>query len=432
VKFVFGAKIGSGGFGVVLHATRTEDSLPFAVKQLAPQHLDDEEVVRRFRREVRIQRGLTHPNILPIVAVNLATSPPWFVMPIAERTLLDEITASISEDEVERIFGSIMDAIEYAHGEGVVHRDLKPENVMMSHNNEPQVSDFGLGKNLLSDSTTLTRTHLGAGSFPYVSPEQMLSLGDADERSDVYALGKVLQAMVTASLPVLTNDPAAPRKYQYFISRCTAQQCPDRYQSVSEMKVAFAQLIKGDQEPRPARETADELINGWLELPAGDDLPAIRALHEFFERNVDDRALFQTVVPRLPRGLINQYVTELPNEFKRMIRVFDECVSGSLDFNYCDKVANFYRDVWRMTNDLEIRKLLLTRLVQMGYSHNRFHVGDVVAEILTEVSETPDVMMVLDVLRANRQEAAWLKPNRGLRATRLASPIDDELYGGDL
>src|SRR4051794_6045018 len=103
-KFHFGDKIGSGGFGVVSHAERVDDGLPFAVKHLLDAHKDDEEIVARFRREVRIQRGLTHPNILAIVGANLSVSPPWFVMPIAERTLANEIVDGLDEPQVVEIF----------------------------------------------------------------------------------------------------------------------------------------------------------------------------------------------------------------------------------------------------------------------------------------------------------------------------------------
>jgi serine/threonine protein kinase len=278
-NYRFGARIGSGGFGLVVHATRIEDGLPFAAKRLLPEHADDEEIVRRFRREVRMQRSLEHPNVLPIVGYNLSASPPWFIMPIAERTLLDEIATGLSDSEVTRIFNGVLAGVAHAHENGVLHRDLKPENVLMSHDNVPQVSDFGLGKNVLSDSTVLTQTSLGAGSFPYIAPEQMISLRDADERADVYALGKILQAMVTGTLPVLHTDRNVPRRYQYFISRCTAQEREDRYQTVADVIAAFEQVARGEERPRAAREIADELVSEWLQLrarPSSGSAPTTR------------------------------------------------------------------------------------------------------------------------------------------------------------
>jgi len=428
VAFIFGKKIGSGGFGIVRHATRQEDGLPFAVKHLLEEYAEDEELVARFRREVRIQRGLEHPNVLPIIGANLSASPPWFVMPIAERTLADEIASDLDEAEIDRMFAGILAGVAHAHENGVIHRDVKPENVMMTHDVEPQVSDFGLGKNVFSDSATLTKTYLGAGSFPYHAPEQMISLKEADGRADIYALGKVLQAMLTGRLPVLTNDEDVPRKYSYFIAKCTAQKPDDRYQTMTEVMAAFQQVTRGVEEPRPPRDIAADLIEEWRALPGEDDLPKLQELHEFLERHVDDGELFRAIVPALPSGMHNDYIEHLPNEFKRTLEIYDGHVSGSLDFDYCDVVADFYRTVYKAMDDLDVRRLILARLVAMGASHNRYHVGDVVASILTGVTDTSEVMMVVDVLRADPDHAQWFKPNPVLRTTKLAEPIDDVLY----
>jgi serine/threonine protein kinase len=431
-KYKFGTKIGSGGFGIVRKATRTEDGLPFASKHLLDQYKDDEEVVARFRREVRLQKGLEHPNILPIVGSNLSASPPWFVMPIAERTLFDEIVDGLKDDDdrIVAIFREVLAGTSYAHGEGVVHRDMKPENVMMTHDGRPQLSDFGLGKNLFSSSPALTKTHLGAGSFPYVAPEQMVSLKEADGRADIYALGKILQAMVTGNLPVLTDDRDVPRKYRYFIAKCTAQDPDDRYQSIDEVADAFEQVVKGVEKPQPPREVALEFIEKWRSLPVGEDLDALRALHEHLERNADDLLLFHTAVPQIPEGMLHDYIHDLPTEFKRMLAIYDEHVSGSLDFDYCDVVADFYHRVYNETDDLGIKRLILNRLMEMGPSHNRYHVGDVFASIVMNIDETSEVMMAVDVIGDNKGDVAWFARNPGLRAAKLPASLDQALFGG--
>lgn len=427
-RWRFGARIGSGGFGVVCHATRLDDGLPFAVKKLADAFVDDEDAVGRFRREVRLQRSLDHPNILPIVGANLEVSPPWFAMPIAERTLLDEIAGGLSEDDEERIFREVLAAISYAHDQGVVHRDIKPENVMISHNGEVQVSDFGLGKNLVSDSFALTKTQIGLGSFPYVAPEQMISLRDADGRADIYALGKLLQHMVTGRVPVITGDSRVPRKYQYFISKCTAQDPEHRYQSMQQVVNAFEQVVRGNEQPEAPQETAERLLAEWLELPEGDDLSKVQEFHEFLERHADDVTLFRRVVPALRDDFMNQYMAELPGEFKRMLSMYDANVSGALPFSYCDDVADFYKRVYSAIDDLELRKIILSRLIHMGATHNRFHVRNVVAAILSGINETAEVMMVVDVLRSDPENASWFKDGP-LREARLVPTIDDVLYG---
>src|SRR5207244_234810 len=102
--------------------------------------------------------------------------------------------------------------------------------------------------NLLSDSATLTRTMAGAGSFPYIAPEQMFDLHGADERADIYAIGKILQHMVTGRLPIgpITGITG---KYRYFIAKCTEHGREDRYQSMADVVSAFEQVTRGVAQP---------------------------------------------------------------------------------------------------------------------------------------------------------------------------------------
>ena len=258
----------------------------------------------------------------------------------------------------------------------------------------------------------------------------MISLREADERADIYALGKLLQHMVTGRVPVITADRLIPRKYQYFISKCTASDRDHRYQSMQQVVSAFEQVTRGVEEPEAPSETADRLVAEWLELPAGKDLPKVQEFHEFLERHGDDAVLFRQVVPELRSDFLGQYAAELPDEFKRMLEMYDEHVSVPLAFSYWDDVvADFYKRMYAAVEDLDVRKLILARLIAMGASHNRYHVGDVVASILSGINETAEVMMAVDVLRSDPEHAAWFKQNSKLRQGRLATAIDDMLYG---
>jgi eukaryotic-like serine/threonine-protein kinase len=188
-------------------------------------------------------------------------------------------------------------------------------------------------------------------------------------------------------------------------------------------------LRHGVERPRPAAELINDLIEEWRQLPEGNDLEPVRKIHELFEANADNRLLYQATVPALPGPMIRQYIDDLRNDFRRLLDRYDEHVSGSLDFDYCDVVTNLYRDIWQMTDDVEIRRLILSRLVQMGPAHNRYHVGDVVAQLLRQATDESDVMMVVDVLKQHPDEAQWFKSNPTLRTGALAPPIDDFLFG---
>lgn len=425
-KFRFGEKIGSGGFGVVSHAVRLDDGAPFAVKHLATDLVDDEQAVKRFRREVRLQRGLQHPNIVPIVGANLSSTPPWFVMPIAERTLFEEAQSDPEEAELQRLFRGVLAGVFHAHAKDVVHRDLKPENVLITHDGQPQIADFGLGKNLLSDSTAVTQTTIGMGSVPYVPPEQMLDARDADARADIFALGKVLQFMLTGRLPVVTPDPQVPLNYRYFIAKCCESVADERYQAIAEVIVAFDQAVSGVEQPRPVREVALEHLTCW---DVSRNESALRQLLELLEQHADDAHLYRQVLPSLDEAAISVALDRFPGDMQRVIENYDEHVSGSLSFDYCDVAADLYHRIYGSTDDLRLRRRLLTRLVLMGWSHNRYHVGGVVASLLMRARETSEVMMTTDVLHAHRDATAFLRPNPQLRVADLAPSIDEAVYG---
>ena len=121
--------------------------------------------------------------------------------------------------------------------------------------------------------------------------------------------------------------------------------------------------------------------------------------------------------------MLADYVRKLPSDFERVLAQYDDHVSGSLNFDYCDVVARFYRRVWDLTESLALRKMILTRLVRMGASHNRFFVGQVVGGMLTQITETSDVMMAVDILKTHRGDVDFLRSY--VQNVALARPVDD-------
>lgn len=425
----FGAKIGTGGFGEVCHATRVDDEYGCAVKRLRPEYASNEDFVRRFRREVRMQRGLDHPNILPILGANLSTNPPWFLMPYAPRTLWQAIQGGLAQEEVHRIFREILAGLAYAHSSGVLHRDLKPENVLLSENGDAQLADFGLGKDLLSDSTGLTRTAMGAGSFPYTAPEQVFDLATADHRADIFSAGKLLQAMLTGRVPILSDDQQVDMRYRWFINKCTAEDPALRYQSMDDVVRAFDQVVLGVSKPQPPLEAAELLVIFWKQLPGKERDDAFDRLREHLAKHGNNAAFMRRFMPGLSDELLRVYVQDHSRDFLHVLREFDRHVDGDQPFEYCDVVANWYRRIYDLTTNLEIKQLVLARLFDMGPHHNRYHVGSVLASLLAGINETSEAMMAADIVSSDKRNADWLSERAEMREASLVPVIEDALYG---
>src|SRR5262249_24488139 len=179
MKFQWGSQIGEGGCGTVFRVTIEGTDREFACKRTKPGATTED--IRRFKREVRMMDQLEHDHIMPVLVFSLERDPPLFVMPLAShslRTVVGEYAKSL--DEAVEMFLKVASAVAYAHQEGIIHRDLKPENILFV-NDEPMVSDVGLGRELDRQTTTITQTNANMGTFAYMSPEQTRDARDVDE-----------------------------------------------------------------------------------------------------------------------------------------------------------------------------------------------------------------------------------------------------------
>jgi eukaryotic-like serine/threonine-protein kinase len=194
-------EVARGGMATVWRAEDTLLDRLVAVKLLHPQFAADPEFVERFRREARAAARLSHPNIVPIYDVGEHAGTPYIVMELVEGgNLKDRIrrSAPLSDGEIRSLGVTIADALNYAHGRGLIHRDVKPQNVLLGEDGRPRLTDFGIAQAVASSG--LTRTGAVMGSVHYIAPE--LARGrPASPQSDIYSLGVVLYEMATGRVP---------------------------------------------------------------------------------------------------------------------------------------------------------------------------------------------------------------------------------------
>jgi eukaryotic-like serine/threonine-protein kinase len=409
-KYQKSSKINSGGFGVVYKAVRVEDGQVVAYKELAGGASDEDK--KRFIREVKIQAKLLHGNVVSILGYDLEANPPWFVMPLATCNLRDNLSSLIGNlPRIADVFQEILDGVEGAHENGVVHRDLKPENILFFDASvewpSVKIADFGLGKRLDKESIIITSSSENIGTAAYMPPEQFDDFKHVDQRGDIYSLGKILYEMLTGRFPIHVDvkHPNIPGGYGFIISKCLEHEPNERYQSVSELRNDFLLLTNPKHFEKPVQR-AEEILNQLLGEGGGDDA-LLKELDNLFQTQEDDEVLYTKIFPRLPPAVIRQYQEQLKHRFDQRLRRFDQFVNGSLPFTYTDVVADFYREVYKIATEDDVKRLLISRLLEMGCSHNRYYVRDVLVSVLQSIKTEAEALLAKDVLRGNCHAAAW-------------------------
>lgn len=262
-------KIGAGGMGEIYRARDEQLDRDVALKVLPPGMLKDEKARRRFRNEALLLAKLNHPNIATVHEFDTEDGADFLVMECVAGTSLAqklERTGPLPEKELLLIATQVALALEEAHERGIVHRDLKPGNIIIAPKDRAKVLDFGIAKLLRPAGDTdptqsITAAHSGAGTLPYMSPEQLKGEA-AGARSDIFSFGAVLYEMATGRRPceetlpsrlidaIVRERPVPPRQLNPRISaeleriilKCLEKEPENRYQSAKELEVDLRRL----------------------------------------------------------------------------------------------------------------------------------------------------------------------------------------------
>ena len=403
-SFVDHHLLGTGGFGEVWQCKRDGDGKTFAKKKLR-DHTDPESV-RRFSREVRILSTLDHPNIVRVIATRLNSAPYFYVMPLYQSSLQALLASLVGdEDRIQLIFERILDAVEYSHAQGVIHRDLKPQNVLMNSDTDVVLSDFGLGRQFDSQSTRQTLTGYGLGTPLYMAPEQDIAAKHADERSDIYSLGRMLYEFYTGPLTLGPQDMhLLPPAIAVIVNRCTQRDPAKRFQNVTELKTAWRSVF--DAATRAAELDEINSLMSELSSAATIDEQRIPGFLEHLLRHRDDEDLVHNAMMNIRPKVIRVMYNCDPNGLASLIEQFvlHACSQG-WGFNYTDKIGTRCQEIFKVVKDFEIRARLVLCAVRVGTAHHRWHVMRIGAEMIENKKEPGEVLPLETVLKSlNRSD----------------------------
>jgi hypothetical protein len=268
---------GGGGMGVVYRATQAALDRTVALKVIAPGLAEDDEFRTRFKRESRLAASIEHQNVIPIYEAGEADGVLFLSMRYVEgtdlRSLLDR-EGSLEPHRATRIVAQVAEALDAAHGAGLVHRDVKPGNILIAPGEHVYLTDFGLTKRAASQSA-LTKTGALVGTIDYVAPEQVEGFR-VDARSDVYALACVLYHLLTGRVPYdkpsdmarlfahvneppplpSAVEPGVPHELDEVVVRGMAKDPDERYQSAGDLGRAALAGAESRTIPGPGHTVA--------------------------------------------------------------------------------------------------------------------------------------------------------------------------------
>jgi serine/threonine protein kinase len=251
-------ELGGGGMSRVFVAIDRSLRRKVVIKLLSPELIAD--VNRdRFRREIQVAAQLQHPHIVTLLSAGEHEDLVWYTMPfIAGESLRSAVEKNgpMSVTDVVRVLYHVTEALDYAHGEGVVHRDIKSANILLS-GTYALVTDFGVAKalNASMPASAMTQTGMAIGTPAYMAPEQLAGDPAADHRIDIYAVGLLAYELLNGRSPyaatspqkillaVLSQDPQplievrpdVPRSLSELVMSCLAKEPDERPASARKL-----------------------------------------------------------------------------------------------------------------------------------------------------------------------------------------------------
>ena len=264
--------LGKGGMAEVWYA-ENEIGKSAAVKILDVELSHSAQVVTRFRNEAVVMVKLDHPNIRQVYGYGTIEGRPSIVMEYLDGNDLNSLMEQkrrFKEEELEKWWNQLVDALKYTHTQGIIHRDIKPSNLFLDKKGNIKLLDFGIAK--VKKGITMTQSGITLGTLMYMSPEQVDDAKHIGPQTDEYSLAVTFVHLLTGKVPynnTVSND--------YRIRKSIVEVPLDLSSVPSAWRVFLAPYLEKKPEDRPALRhfEAVPLTMADMDKATGCDSPSI-------------------------------------------------------------------------------------------------------------------------------------------------------------
>ncbi len=268
-----------GGMSRVFVATDVTLGRKVVVKVLPPE-LAAGVNHERFRREIQVAAQLQHPHIVPLLSAGEQGALIWYTMPFINGSSLREALVrgeKFAVKDVVRIMRDVAEALDYAHGLGVIHRDIKPGNVLLM-GTHALVTDFGVSKAISASmpASGYTSAGMAIGTPAYMAPEQLAADPAADHRMDLYALGLLGYELLTGTAPFKEDSPQKTMAAQ--LTRDPRPLEESRADVPAALSALVRRLLSKLPDDRPARAADVVTTLDDIALSSGGQLAPLSAM----------------------------------------------------------------------------------------------------------------------------------------------------------
>ncbi|WP_165982962.1 serine/threonine-protein kinase [Macrococcoides canis] len=399
-SYELGPLLFSGGFGEIYECKVYENNIEmnreFVAKKIIETNFNDFITPHRFNREMKYIMQLSHPNI--ITPFHCDYNEEIIIMKKYPFNLEEYIRNNdVTLEEKKKIFNKILSAVNYYLSEGILHRDLKLTNILMESNGEPFITDFGLSSKINREDTIyeLTRVNERGGTMFYTAPEQLSSLKDASERSEIYSLGKMLYTIITENFPeiYLNLEEVENDDLRNIIEKCCQNDIDRRYKTIEEL-IRAVSLI--DCEINIDGIILENLINE-IKNKKLDFTIFSKINNDNFE---DKDFLFIDLDTSDHKRLF-----ELSQrEYKKFMELsLNKLSTNSYLFSYIDNITISIINLLNENSiyNYEEKSKLIDTLVHKVVSHNRFNGMEKVGEFISGIESTLLIEQLNEIILQN-------------------------------